>query len=803
MGNGRREKIKIEVVDKVEEREHFHQDIELLYILEGTMDVHVGEQVTHMQKEDILVVNANKKHFMNGSEDILYAQLMIEYPMISDVLKSVDVFFWCDSTKDENERYEDLRKMLKHLLDHHLSIQGNTANFGHISLCYRIVDILSMYFLVQSADREMTDDTEKFDDRINQINNYIRANYNQPISLKELAEQLYLSNGYLSRFFKKDYGMSFAEYLTNIRLFHAVDDLMYSNTPITRIAYDNGFASVAVFNKVFKNTYGETPSAFRKKSQTGKAVSEELDYSSEVHHRLEKYLESYGEKESEEQMDVVMNEGSCSVKETELLYNFWGRTINIGSASELLRSEIREHVILLKEALGFEYVRFWNIYSTDLFINIEENGEYNFTRLDAILDFLVELGLKPHIELGQKPSIIMYNVQKMQIQQGTRNIDFFQKESWEKLLRNLMRHVVNRYGRSEVDTWRLELWFNENKWDAKGSFETYYELFDILYETAKSYSEKIEVGGCGLRLDFASKKRKQFYREWMHRRVQPDFISIIQFPYDRGEEKRDIYSKRSTDNECMKHRILKEKEILKDVGASGIPLYITEWNLTISDRNYMNDSCFRGAYIIKNIFDVYDSVNDMSCFIGSDRASEYFDSKQLLFGGAGLMAKDGILKPAGFAFDFLRRLYPYCMGRGEHYLVSTDRHDSYGVLCHNQRPLGYNYFFTKEDELEREHLWKYFENRDSLQLKLTLKDVGDGLYQIKYHRINQKNGSMMEIWKELGYDDELSRNDIKYFRRICEPKLMIEKVEVKNYILNLDLNLQANEIVFVRIRKLL
>ena len=72
------------------------------------------------------------------------------------------------------------------------------------------------------------DDQDKFDERIRQINNYIRANYSQPISLKELADQLYLSNGYLSRFFKRNYGMSFAEYLTNVRLFHAVDDLLYT-----------------------------------------------------------------------------------------------------------------------------------------------------------------------------------------------------------------------------------------------------------------------------------------------------------------------------------------------------------------------------------------------------------------------------------------------------------------------------------------------------------------------------------------------------------------------------------------------
>ena len=213
----RRDKLKLSVLNEVDELEHFHQDIELLYLLEGTLDVTIGEQTTHMKENDVLVVNANKKHMLSGSEDILYMQIMISYNLVSDVFQSIDVIFWCDSTKDESDRYDELRKILRALLNHYLETHGNTANFGHIALCYRVMDILSMYFLVQAADRENMDDKDRFEDRILQINNYIRANYNQPISLKDLADKLYLSNGYLSRFFKRNYGMSFAEYLTNIR----------------------------------------------------------------------------------------------------------------------------------------------------------------------------------------------------------------------------------------------------------------------------------------------------------------------------------------------------------------------------------------------------------------------------------------------------------------------------------------------------------------------------------------------------------------------------------------------------------
>ncbi len=87
-----------------------------------------------------------------------------------------------------------------------------------------------------------------------------------PISIKDLSEKLYLSNEYLSGFFKKNYGMSFTEYLTNIRLYHSEDEILYSDQPITRIAYDNRFTSRAVFNKRFKKAYGETPSEMRKKT---------------------------------------------------------------------------------------------------------------------------------------------------------------------------------------------------------------------------------------------------------------------------------------------------------------------------------------------------------------------------------------------------------------------------------------------------------------------------------------------------------------------------------------------------------
>lgn len=55
-------KVSLEIRNQVEEREHFHQDIELIYVLDGTMTVEVGDQESELKTDDILIVNANKRH---------------------------------------------------------------------------------------------------------------------------------------------------------------------------------------------------------------------------------------------------------------------------------------------------------------------------------------------------------------------------------------------------------------------------------------------------------------------------------------------------------------------------------------------------------------------------------------------------------------------------------------------------------------------------------------------------------------------------------------------------------------------
>lgn len=156
-------KVSLEIRNQVEEREHFHQDIELIYVLDGAMTVEVGNQKSELKAEDILVINANKKHWLRTNDkDILYLRLGIAYQLVSDVFQSVDIIFWCDSSKENDKRYEEVRKVLKELLGQYLKGGQTEVSFGYISLCYKVLDIMALHFLVQTGDKENITDRKRF-----------------------------------------------------------------------------------------------------------------------------------------------------------------------------------------------------------------------------------------------------------------------------------------------------------------------------------------------------------------------------------------------------------------------------------------------------------------------------------------------------------------------------------------------------------------------------------------------------------------------------------------------------------------
>lgn len=797
----RREKILLDILECREEKEHFHQDIELLYVLVGCLEVNMDGHKIRLLEGDVLIVNANKRHYLKSTGEVLYAKLMILYELISDIMNSFDLTFICNSVENTDPAFDGLRRLMQQLLGHYLSNRGQKADFAYISLCYKIMDYICTHFLIRSVSENSDCESDKYRQRLQQIENYIRANYRSAISLKELADKLYLSNGYLSRFFKKNFGMSFAEYLTNIRLHYAVDQLLYTDTPITRIVYDNGFASVAIFNKAFKKEYGETPSAVRKRAAKNDS-RKETELTEELTKKLENALWNEFQDNREQNADICCVE--LSVTSSGPMKRIWNKIINIGSAEDLLRSEVQEHVFLLRESLKFEYVRFWNPFSKEMLIDINNiEHKYNFSRLDSIIDFLLKYDMRPFIELGNKPKRVEKTTTSSLIYEVIEGVNTL--DNWCALMEAFIRHSVSRYGREEVKKWRFELWLDADELGNDLQLLYYFQKLKAAREIIHKYSGA-KIGGCGMHGYVKGTERKSSHIRAFHRKAReaeaiPDYITMYSYAYDSIEKGGEVISKPSKDTDFMKH-VIDNFERDTEYELDDLEVYLTEWNLTISDRNMINDSCFKGAYVVKNYIELLDRVDAMAYFRGTDRVSESYDTDAFLFGGTGLLTRDGVQKPVMFALNFLNRLCPEYVGRGNNYLVTKDGHDNYGIVCHNCKKLSYNYYYVEEDNLDEKHMSKYFEDLDDCTVDLKLKDVREGLYQMKVYRINDQNGSVQRLWKEMEYATNLSREDLRYIQRSCEPKLSMQKIHTDENVLYIRHTMMANEIAYISLQYL-
>jgi AraC-like DNA-binding protein len=106
--------------------------------------------------------------------------------------------------------------------------------------------------------------SKKNEMRINKVCLYIQNNFYTKISLKEVADLIFLTESNFCKFFKKATGKTYSDYLNELRINEACRLLVQTEKSINQISFDCGFETLSYFNRVFLNKKGVTPSLFRK-----------------------------------------------------------------------------------------------------------------------------------------------------------------------------------------------------------------------------------------------------------------------------------------------------------------------------------------------------------------------------------------------------------------------------------------------------------------------------------------------------------------------------------------------------------
>lgn len=782
-------------ITQAETATHYHQNPEMFYVLRGNLDIKIDEKLYKMSSGDIVMINANKRHTVIGNDELLGARFEIDFHLLAEYMGSMQLLFWCNTVADRNHAYSKLRRLLDRILTRYFEKEEKSALYLN-SLYFETLYVLTSNFLVKADDVRLNLENSQDRMRVRQIQNYVQANYQSQISLNDLADRLYLSNAYLSKYIKKNLGMTFMEYLNNVRLFHAVDELMYSDKNLTHIAYDNGFPTSASFTKAFRDVYNESPSEYRKKMQEEKEVDEkETTLQKEEEERILEYLKFREQKESPQ--STREKEYFVDVKKQKEVFSDFSKAISIGDGYILLQSEAQHQIEKLQKQAGIKYGRIWNILSREHCFSEKEG--YNFRKLDQVLDFLLDNHLKPYLELGSKPSLFMYTPERSVNIENT-EVSVFDFKTFSEIIKELCVHLVNRYGVEELETWYFEYW-NDPALNITEPDGEYYERFDLLYRTMKQYSEEISVGGAGFILGYESLVCKKIFKIWKKREIYPDFLSFCSFQYIALVEEGERIGKKSIDSEYILNQMdIMKCIIMKEAGFEIPEVHIDEWNFTISNRNVLNDSCEQGAYILKNCIDMNGKVDIMAYWHALDLYSDYYDTDTVLNGDSGLISRDGICKPSFYALQFVNRLLPKVLERNENSIVTTNGRNHFVIACHNYKSLSSRYVFTDEDEIELGDIEQYVEDIEPIRLNFTMQNMKDGKYLVKTYRVNRASGSVQDLWKHLGYSKGLMRDELDYLKSSAIPSIEMETIEVKDGEMCLKNNLEMQEIRLIDIQ---
>jgi xylan 1,4-beta-xylosidase len=347
------------------------------------------------------------------------------------------------------------------------------------------------------------------------------------------------------------------------------------------------------------------------------------------------------------------------------LPHFWEHTVGSCHAPLALRADWRAQLRRCHDELGFRHVRFHGLLCDDVgtLVRYQDRLVYSFFNADAIVDYLLSIGMAPFVELSFMPKALASG--KETIFSYAANVSPPKDlKAWGELIGRLARHWTERYGAEQVRRWPFEVWNEPNLrafW--AGTQNDYFELYRHTAEALKGVDSALCVGGPATAanawvpefLDFCAKAR-----------LPVDFVSTHHYPNDPlWSEKQD------TESELAGARRGALRDCAREVHAQarGKPVYYTEWNISSNPRYPRQDEPYAAAFVVKTVLEMAGLVDVYSFWTFSDLFEENYFPSVPFHGGFGLLTLHGIPKPNYRAFELLHRL-------GEEQLAVTGTHET-------------------------------------------------------------------------------------------------------------------------------
>lgn len=445
--------------------------------------------------------------------------------------------------------------------------------------------------------------------------------------------------------------------------------------------------------------------------------------------------------------------------------HFWEEMFGSGRAILSLREDYRQDLRKVKEATDFKYVRFHDILDDDVGI-YDEDGQgkpvYNFLYADEIYDGLLASGVKPFVELSFMPRKLSAKPVLHAFWYKPNVAPPADYDRWGALIEAFTKHLISRYGADEVETWYFEVWNEPNLdfWAGDPKQATYWQLYDNAAQAIKRVDPKLRVGGPATA---QAAWVAAFLKHCSENHVPVDFVSSHVYGNDRAE---DVFGTNEIiPRDQMVCRAVQKvhNEILAS-STPGLPLIWSEFNASYKNEPDVTDAPFMGPWLADTIRQCDGLVNVMSYWSFSDVFDEQGVPKTPFYGGYGLIAEDGIPKPALAAFQLLHGLGDERLDVNSTSALLTRRKDGTLVL------VVWNYSPPEIDGPTR-GVTIHFKNFSPQRAAISRVDASHGDPHAQYQQLGSPASPTPAQQRELRNAAELSKPEV---RRIENGMIFLE-----------------------------
>lgn len=245
---------------------HYHPEYELTYIVKGNGYRIVGNSYEYFNDGDLVLLGNHLPHTWSGklNDDIKSDAVVIQFSkeFIAPFLglnESLLIKNMLD-TSVRGIRFEPDEELVSKII-----ALTETNGVDKILKLISVLDDLSKKQPTLIASNSFHNVVSKKNEmRINKVCLYIQNNFYTKISLKEVADLIFLTESNFCKFFKKATGKTYSDYLNELRINEACRLLVQTEKSINQISFECGFESLSYFNRVFLSKKEMTPSKYRK-----------------------------------------------------------------------------------------------------------------------------------------------------------------------------------------------------------------------------------------------------------------------------------------------------------------------------------------------------------------------------------------------------------------------------------------------------------------------------------------------------------------------------------------------------------